>query len=162
MRCILLLPSSQQSCILVEGNQMPHKRSCFILLLSTAAFFSINGQGRPEPSTVGDILLDPSRIVLTGKFELPSRPTSSEHAVRALGEQIEQKQAADRTRSSLQPLWSASFWRYLPGGMSDTMNSPIATTDDPFFTPAYLTISARQLDHQLSLSEKSALKLFQP
>ena len=141
---------------------MPYKSNCLTLLLGAVACFSMKGQGRPEPSTVGNILLDPSRIVLTGNFELPSRPTSSERAVRALGEQIEQKQAADRSRSSLQPLWSASFWRYLPGGMSDTMNSPVAATDDPFFTPAYLRISGRQLDYQLSLSEKSALKLFQP
>jgi hypothetical protein len=40
------------------------------------------------------------------------------------------------------------------------MNSPVEKDDDPFLTPAYLTVIARQLDREVAASDKRAKFLF--
>jgi hypothetical protein len=60
-------------------------------------------------------------------------------------------------------LWKASFLRFIPvkpGGHPANMNSPVEKDDDPFFTPAYLTVIGRQLDRQVAASDKRAKFLF--
>jgi hypothetical protein len=108
------------------------------------------------------MLLDPSSITLTGHLESSHRTTTVELAMRRVSEQIEQKHADDAVRSPLEPFWQASFWnsplwKFIP----IPMGPPKTNVDDPFFTPAYLTVPGRQQDYELKLSEKSALKLFE-
>jgi hypothetical protein len=73
--------------------------------------------------------------------------------------QIEQKRAADTAAFQLPAFWRASFWKYLPRSTGGTMNSPVGSEDDPFFTPTYLTLSARLLEREAEASDKTA-KLF--
>ena len=49
------------------------------------------------------------------------------------------------------------IWRYLPADPGHTLNSPVTSDDDPFFTPEYLKVSGRQLDYQLKKSEQAEL-----
>ena len=112
----------------------------------------------PTPAP-GDVLLHPSRITLSGHFEVPLGPTAAERAVRALGEQIDTKHADDAARFQLSPIWDLTVWRYLPADPAHTLNSPVASDDDLFLTPDYLKVSARQLDYQLKLSERASREL---
>lgn len=78
---------------------------------------------------------------------------------------MDQKRAADAAEAPLDRLWTSSFLRFIPiaeGGQPANMNSPTVTGDDPFFTPAYLTVVGRQLDYQMTLSEKASVILFGP
>jgi hypothetical protein len=109
----------------------------------------------PTPAT-DDMLLHPSHITLGGHFEAPLRPTAVERAIRSAGEQIDVKRAADAARSQIAPLWDLRVWRYLPADPVHTLNSRVASDDDPFFTPEYLKVSARQLDYQLKLLERAS------
>jgi hypothetical protein len=96
-----------------------------------------------------------SQIVLTRHFEAPLGPPAIEGATRTVGQQIDAKRAADAARSQLSPIWNLSVWRYLPADPIHTLNSRVASDDDPFFTPEYLKISARQRDYELRLSERA-------
>lgn len=85
-----------------------------------------------------------------------------EQAIRHIEEQIEQKRADDAARSPLEPFWKASFWSSpLWSFIPIPMGPPKTNIDDPFFTPAYLTVFSRQQDYEMQLSEKSALKIFE-
>jgi hypothetical protein len=112
----------------------------------------------PTPSA-GDVLLHPSYITLTGHFAAPLGATAVERAIQSVGEQIDAKRAADAARSQIAPVWDLRIWRYLPADPAHTLNSPVASDDDLFFTPDYLKVFARQLDHQLKLSERASRDL---
>lgn len=115
-----------------------------------------------ENADVGDMLLKPSTITITGHFETSPRPTTLELALRSIGQQIDQKRDAER--SPLEPFWKNPLWKYLPADPAGTLNSPVgsipAHLDDPFCTPAYLTFKGQQLDRELALSEKRTLWFF--
>jgi hypothetical protein len=124
-----------------------------------------------EKTDVGSMLLNPSTITITGHFETSTRPTTLELALRFLGQQIDQKHAADAARSPLESLWKDPLWEYLPADPAGTLNSPVGALpdniarnpqhlDDPFYTPAYLTLHGQQLDYELALSEKRRLWFF--
>ena len=117
---------------------------------------------------VGNVLLNPAAIRITGQFETSPGPTLLELALRYIGQQIDQKRAADAAQSPLEPLWKEPFWKYFPADPDGTLNSPVGALpdrlarnplhlDDPFFTPAYLTFRSRQLDYELAQSEKRGL-----
>lgn len=60
-------------------------------------------------------------------------------------------------------IWKASFLGFIPVRPRDhpvTMNSPVEKDDDPFFTPAYLTVVVQQLDREVAASDKAARGLF--
>jgi hypothetical protein len=105
------------------------------------------------------MLLDPSQITLTGHFDAPLGPTATERGVKAVGEQIDAKGAADAAHSQVSPVFDLAVWRYLPADPARTLNSRVASDDDPFFTPDYLKVSARQMDYQLKLSERASREL---
>jgi hypothetical protein len=117
-----------------------------------------------ENADVGDMLLNPSTITITGHFETSPGPTTLELALRSIGQQIDQKRDADAERSPLEPFWKNPLWKYLPADPAGTLNSPVgsipAHLDDPFCTPAYLTFKGQQLDRELALSEKRTLWFF--
>jgi hypothetical protein len=123
---------------------------------------------KEEPESV---LLDPSAITITGHFEASPGLTPLELTLRSLQQQFDEKQAADAAKSPLEPLWQQPLWKYLPSDPSGTLNSPVgglpdnlARTplhlDDPFCTPAYLTLEAQVLDRDLARSEKQKLWFF--
>ena len=128
----------------------------------------------PEPvkeTDAGEMLLHPSTITITGHFETAPGPTTLELALRALAQQIEQKRAEDAARSPLESLWENPLWKYLPSDPGGTMNSPVGPLpdrlartplhwDDPYWTPAYLTLTGQRLDQELALSEKRRLWFF--
>jgi len=124
-----------------------------------------------ENAEVGQMLLNPSTITITGHFETSTGPTPLELALRSIGQQIDEKRAATGAQSPLEPLWKEPFWNYVPADPSGTLNSPVGGLpdnlarnplhlDDPFSTPAYLTPSGRRLDQELALSEKRRLWFF--
>ena len=79
---------------------------------------------------------------------------------RALGEQIDARRAAEAIRSRFTPIWELAVWRYVPADPVRSLNSRVASDDDPFLTPEYLKVSARQLDYQLKVSERAARDFF--
>ena len=117
-----------------------------------------------ENAGVGDILLKPSTITITGHFETAPGPTTLELALRAIEQQIDRKHAEDAERSPLESFWKNPLWRFLPTDPGGTLNSPVGSIpkrlDDPFCTPAYLTFNGQKLDRELVLSEKQTLWFF--
>ena len=132
----------------------------FVAVMTAAAALCARGQQTTPTPTPGDSLLHASRITLTGHFEAPPGPTAAERAVRGVGEQIDAKRAADTIRSQFTPVWDLAVWRYLPADPVRSLNSRVASDDDPFLTPEYLKVSARQLDYQLKVSEQAARDFF--
>jgi hypothetical protein len=106
---------------------------------------------KPAPSA------SPVQLSLSGRFEPSLGPTSFDRAIKSVGEQIDAKPAADAARLQLSPIWDLKIWRYLPADPGHTLNSPVTSDDDPFFTPEYLKVSGRQLDYQLKKSEQAEL-----
>jgi len=102
------------------------------------------------------MLLHASQITLTSHLKVPLAPTAAERAIKAVGEQIDAKRAADAARSRVSPIFDLAIWRYLPADLGRTLNSRVASNDDPCFTPDYLKLSARQLDYELKLSERAS------
>jgi hypothetical protein len=112
----------------------------------------------------GSLLLDPAPITLTASFDRPATSTL-DLATRFIGDQIDRKRNAEAAEAMMDRLWKASFLRFIPirqGGHPGTMNSPIEEDDDPFFTPAYLTVTVRQLDREVAASDRRARFLFGP
>ena len=119
----------------------------------------------------GDILLNPSTIIITGHFETSPGPTTLELALRALAQQMEQKRAEDAARSPLESFWKSPLWKFLPSDPGGTLNSPVGSLpdrlartplhlDDPYWIPAYLTHASQRLNHELALSEERRLWFF--
>lgn len=124
-----------------------------------------------KKADAGSMLLHPSTITITGHFETSTGPTTLELALRSIGEQMDQKRAADAAKSSFESLWKSPLWKSLPADPGGSLNSPVgglpdnlARTplhlDDPFCTPAYLTLNGRRIDYELALSEKRRLWFF--
>jgi hypothetical protein len=139
---------------------MHHTNRCLIRALVFLFCHSVQAQEPPTEATVGETLLHPLSITITGEFAAPPRPTSEELAVRYLVNQIEQKRAADTAAFQLPAFWRASFWKYLPKSTGGTMNSPVSRDDDPVMTPTYLMLSARLLEREAEASDKTAKLLF--
>jgi hypothetical protein len=119
---------------------------------------------RSAKPIAGTLLLDPAPITLTASFERPATSTL-DLAIRFIGDQIDRKRNAEAAEAMMDRLWKASFLGIIPikpGGHPGTMNSPVGTDDDPFFTPAYLGVTCRQLDREVAASDKRARFLFGP
>jgi hypothetical protein len=119
--------------------------------------------GHSAKPITGTLLLDPAPITLTASFARPTTPPTLELATRFIGDQIDKKRNAEAAEAMIDRLWKASFLGLIPikpGGYPGTMNSPVEKDDDPFFTPAYLTVIARQLDREVAASDKRARFLF--
>ena len=135
--------------------------SRLILIFSLCACLSAHAQDASPTPAVGTTLLDPSSITLTGHLE-SSAPTTVELAIRHIQKQIDQQRADDAGRSPLEPFWKASFWdsplwKFIP----IPMGPPKTNVDDPFFTPAYMTVISKQQDYEMKRFEKSAQKIFE-
>jgi hypothetical protein len=117
-----------------------------------------------ENAGVGNMLLQPSTITITGHFELAPGPTALDLALRSIEEQIDRKHAEDAARSPSEFFWKNPLWRFLPTDPGGTLNSPVGSIpkrfDDPFCTPAYLMFNGQKLDRELVLSEKRTLGFF--
>jgi hypothetical protein len=142
---------------------MCHSNSRLILVLLLWACLSAHAQDPETTPAVGSTLLDPSSITLTGHLESSDRPTTVELAIRHIQKQIDQQRADDAAHSPLEPFWKASFWdsplwKLIP----IPMGPPKTNVDDPFFTPAYMTVISKQQDYEMKRSEKEALKIFEP
>jgi hypothetical protein len=95
-------------------------------------------------------------------LETPGHTLTRELALRHIAEQIEKKRAEDAARSPLEPFWKASFWNsplwiFIPLPLAE----PRPNDDNPFFTPAYLTVYSRQDDAELARFEKEGRAIFQ-
>ncbi len=127
----------------------------FVAIMAAVGLVNAHGQqATPSPSP-SDMLLHPSQIRLVSHFEAPFGPTATERALRAIGEQIEAKRAAEAAHLQVSPVWDLAVWRYLPSDPARTLNSRVASDDDPFFTPDYLKLSIRQLEYRLKVSERT-------
>jgi hypothetical protein len=118
---------------------------------------------RSAKPITGTLLLDPAPITLTASFTRPTTPPTLELATRFIGDQIDKKRNAEAAEAMMDRLWKASFLGFIPvrpGGHLANMNSPVEKDDDPFFTPAYLTVIGRQLDREVAASDKRARFLF--
>jgi hypothetical protein len=131
-----------------------------VAVMTAATALCARGQQTTPTPTPGDTLLHSSQITFTGHFEAPLGSTAAERAVRGVGEQIDAKRAADAVRSHFAPIWNLAVWRYLPADPVRSLNSRVVSDDDPFLTPEYLKVSARQLDYQLKVSEQAARDFF--
>jgi hypothetical protein len=132
------------------------------LFLSLCACLAVHAQdAAPEPAAAGT-LLNPSSFTITGHLQTPGHLFTRELALRHIAEQIERKRAEEAARSPLEPFWKASFWQsplwaFIP---LPTRHLRI-TDDDPFFTPAYMTVTSRQDDYEMKRAEKAGLSLFE-
>jgi hypothetical protein len=127
------------------------------VFLAVGAIFAVCAHAQdatPTPSA-GDALLNPPHITLSDHFETLFGHTAVDCTIQSVGEQIDVKRAADAARSQIAPFWNLRIWRCLPADPAHTLNSPVASDDDLFFTPEYLKVSARQLDYQLKLSKRA-------
>lgn len=119
---------------------------------------------RSAKPIAGTLLLDPAPITLTASSTRPTTPPTLELATRFIEGQIDKKRNAEAAEEAMiDRLWKASFLRFIPikpGAHPGTMNSPVENDDDPFFTPAYLTVVSRQLDREVAASDKQAKLLF--
>ena len=140
-----------------------------ILRILTAAVASVPAiaqaqtDDRSARPVAGTLLLDPAPITLTASFTRPTTPSTFELATRFIGDQIDRKRNAEAAEATIDRLWKASFLGFIPvkpGGHPEAMNSPVVKDDDPFFTAAYLTVTVRQLDHEVAASDKRARSLF--
>lgn len=95
-----------------------------------------------------------TELSLSGHFETSLGPTALDRGVQSIGEQIDAQRAAAKTHTS--PVWELAASRYLPVDPAHTLNSRVVQDDDPFFTPNYLTVTSRHLDHELKKSERAA------
>jgi hypothetical protein len=119
---------------------------------------------RSAKPVTGSLLLDPAPITLTDSFRRPTTSPTLELATRFIGDQIDKKRNAEAAEATIDRLWKASFLGFIPikpGGHPGTMNSPVEKDDDPFFTPAYLTVVTRNLDREVAVSDKRARFLFE-
>ena len=133
---------------------------CRLIFVGVLVFcISVRAQEPSPASALGETLLHPLSITLTGHLDVPSRPTSTELATKYIGDQIEQKRATEAAAAQLPAFWSASFWKYLPKSSGGTLNSPTTRDDDPAVTPTYLMLTARLLEREADMSDKTA-KLF--
>jgi len=122
-----------------------------LILLAAGAFACGHASAqKPAPSA------SPVQLSLSQHFDASLGPTSVDRAIKAVGEQIDAKRADDAARFQSSPIWDLKIWRYLPADPDHTLNSPVASDDDPFFTPEYLKVSVRQLDYQLKKSEEAS------
>jgi hypothetical protein len=157
-------------CLIVV--RMANRLQSFLVAIALFPFLSPSQAADPvEKGETGSVLLNPSAITITGHFETSPGPTTLDLALRSLRQQLYEKQAAEAAKSPLEPLWKNSIWKYLPSDPVGTLNSPVgglpdnlARTplhlDDPFCTPAYLTLEVRQLDRELVVSEQRSLWFF--
>lgn len=127
-------------------------RDIRFLILSAAAAFTCGHAGAQKPAPSAS----PVQLSLGQDFDVSLGPTSVDRAIKFVGEQIDAKRAADAVRVQSSPIWDLKIWRYLPADPDHTLNSPVASDDDPFFTPEYLKASVRQLDYQLKKSEEAS------
>ena len=125
-------------------------RDIRLLILSAAAFTCGHAGAQKSPSA------SPVQLSLTQHFDASLGSTSVARTIKSVGEQIDAKRAADAVRLQSSPIWDLKIWRYLPADPDHTLNSPVASDDDPFFTPEYLKVSVRQLDYQLKKSEQAS------
>jgi hypothetical protein len=140
-----------------------------ILRIFAAAVVCVTGIAQAQTDDhsakpiAGTLLLDQAPITLSASFTRPTTPPTLEFATRFIGDQIDKKRNAEAAEAMMDRLWKASFLGFIPikpGGHSGTMNSPVEKDDDPFFTPAYLTLVSRQLDREVAASDKRAKFLF--
>jgi hypothetical protein len=132
----------------------------FVAVMTATAALCARAQRTTPAPTPGDTFSHAFEITLTGHFQVPLGPTAAERAARAVGEQIDAKRAADAIRSQFAPIWDLAVWRYLPADPVRSLNSRVASDDDPFLTPEYLKVSAHQLDYQLKVSERVGRDFF--
>ena len=146
-------------------------RSLIVAIACAPCLLHAQADDPAKKADVGSMLLDPSTITITGHFETWTGPTTLELALRSIGQQIDRKRAADAARSPLESFWKDPLWKYLPADPAGTLNSPVGGLpdnlarnpqhlDDPFSTPAYLTLYGQQLDREMALSEKRRLWFF--
>jgi hypothetical protein len=146
------------------------RQSCPVhrLILRTGLIFSLSAclTARAQDQAPGPAqevtLLNPSSFTITGHLETPGHTLTRELALRHIAEQIEKKRAEDAARSPLEPFWKASFWNsplwiFIPLPLAE----PRPNDDNPFFTPAYLTVYSRQDDAELARFEKEGRAIFQ-
>jgi hypothetical protein len=122
---------------------------CLLIFAATALACGHAGAQKPAPSA------SPVELSLSGQFETSLGPTSIDRAIKFVGEQIDAKRTTDAARLQSSPIWDLRIWRYLPADPGHTLNSPVASDDDPFFTPDYLKVSGRQLDYQRKKCEQA-------
>jgi hypothetical protein len=132
------------------------------LVLSLWAGLSAHAQENAAVPAAEVTLLDPTSITITGHLETPGHSLTRELALRHIAEQIEKKRTDDAARSPLEPFWKASFWNsplwiFIPLPLGE----PRPNDDNPFFTPAYLTVYSRQDDAELARFEKEARAIFE-
>lgn len=128
-------------------------RLYYSVVFAVNALFLLGSRAQnvaPGPMPRQMLLQHPEQIQITAQFETPFGRTSVDRAIKFVADEIEAKYAADAARS---PIWHLAIWRYLPADPAFTLNSRVASDDDPFLTPTYLKVSARQLDYQLKKSE---------
>ncbi len=115
---------------------------------------------RAQEPAVGELLLHPADIVISGRLETSPDAKTGKFAVEFIGKEIDLKRAADEAAARLPAFWKASFWKYLPVDPGGTLNSPTVSDDDPFLTPAYLTLAGRLLEREVIASDKRTELLF--
>jgi hypothetical protein len=133
-----------------------------VLVFSLCACLAAHAQDVAPERPVESSLLNPSSFTITGHLHTPGHSFTRELALRHIAEQIERKRAEETARSPLEPFWKASFWQSpLWAFIPLPTRHPRITDDDPFFTPAYMTVTSRQDDYKMKRAEKAGQAIFE-
>ncbi len=110
----------------------------------------------PQKRVPSILLLDPTPITLTGRFQAPAAPTTFERAMRYLENEIDLKRSAPEPKLSVDSLWTGSFLRFIPvrpPGYPGPMK-PLREQDED------LMLLTWHLDREVAIADKRAKWFF--
>ena len=127
---------------------------CALLMLASASaqHFELSLDNRAAADA---LVLDPEN-----SLEAPYHLTTIDRALRVIERQIEEKRAAEKARSPLDPFWEASFWRSPLMKLIPVGGGTVRYPEDPYVMANYLTTERRQSDYQLKLSDERTRLFF--
>jgi hypothetical protein len=137
------------------GRRIRMKRHVLALVCAAAMVASAEAQ-HFELSLDSKTAADGLRLAPADPFSAPYRATALDRAVREIERQIEEKRAADASKSATQLFWEAEFWRSPLMKLIPLGGGPQRYPEDPYVMPSYLTLAERQSDYQLKLLDERA------
>jgi hypothetical protein len=91
-------------------SAVPYTERFLIVGIALFAGFSTRAQDLTPKPSVGNTLLAPSSITITGHFESPIRASAVQLAIRNINDQIDRKRDADAAEAAIDRLWKASVF----------------------------------------------------
>ena len=118
-------------------------------ILCAVAFLTLPLHAQNSRHAKSETVAKLAPMVISGSFELQTRPVVIDLLIKDLELQsVQKRKAAEEVART--PFWNAHFWQYIPIrlGPSD---------DEQFFTPSYLTLANQDSVRALEFSQKHSL-----